>query len=85
MMLVPFDRNGQPLRWPLVVYFCLDDYASDRNPNMAVRALVEKLYPHAMVWCGAVVILKAVDKNVEDFRYVDESDLDDVCSFFGQL
>ena len=47
--------------------------------------VLEKLYPHAMVWCGAVVILKAVDKNVEDFRYVDESDLDDVCSFFGQL
>ena len=84
-MLVPFGRNGEPLDWPLVVYFCLDDYARQRNPNRAVRMLVEKSFPDAVSWCGAMVVLKASDKHVCHFRDMNGSDIEEVRSFFGQL
>ena len=84
-ILIPFGRNGLPLDWPLVVYFCLDDYARQRNPNRAVRMLVEKSFPDAVSWCGAMVVLKASDKHVCHFRDMNGSDIEEVRSFFGQL
>ena len=84
-MLVPFGRNGEPLDWPLVVYFGVDDYATGRNPNRAVRTLVEGRYPDAMLWCGPMVVLKASNKDMGNFVDVSCSDIEDVRSFFGQL
>ena len=69
-MLVPFDRNGRPLEWPLVIYFCLDDYATEHNPNKAVRAFVEGSFPDAEWWSGPMVVLKATNCDIRDFRDV---------------
>ena len=85
-MLVPFDRHGRPLAWPLAIYFCLDDYATERNPNRAVKAFVEGSYPDADWWAGPMVVLKATNCDVRDFRDVENGDdIEDIRSFFGQL
>ncbi|TFK91653.1 hypothetical protein K466DRAFT_562814 [Polyporus arcularius HHB13444] len=81
--LVSFGDDLRPRQSPLVFYFAVKEHANNIDINGCIARLVDTYPGSPRPWGGPVVVMKGVEDLVSDFCDVDDSDIHDICGFFG--